>query len=204
MVGSGRPDAIENITGLVLAGGLGRRMGGVAKGLQVFKGRPLLACVLERLQPQVGTLLINANQELPEHGRFGCPVVSDADADFAGPLAGMLAGLRACGSDWLLSVPCDSPFLPLDLGERLAATLLSSGAELAFPSCAGQAEPVFCLMHRRLADSAAEFLARGGRRLQQWQAAQNHVAVAFDRPGDPQAFLNINSLRELQEWQDHA
>jgi len=189
--------AREQITGLVLAGGRGSRMGGVAKGLQVVHGRPLLAHVLERLQPQVGPLLINANQELARHAQFGWPVIADSSDDYLGPLAGILAGLRACESDWLLCVPCDSPRLPRNLAARLSRACTEAQADLAYAVCEGQAQPVFCLLRPHLADSAAQFLAEGGRKLERWQQMQAHCALHFDQPSDAAAFVNLNSLSEL-------
>lgn len=201
----------NEITGLVLAGGRGSRMGGVAKGLQELHGRPLLAHVLERLQPQVGPLLINANQELGRHAEFGWPVIADDSTDYLGPLAGILAGLRACESEWLLCVPCDSPRLPRDLGARLAKACAEARADLAYPVCEGQAQPVFCLLRSHLAESAAQFLAEGGRKLERWQQMQSHCALPFDQPDDAASFINLNSLSELQglspenhEHPDHA
>lgn len=188
----------SEITGLVLAGGRGSRMGGVAKGLQVLHGRPLLAHVLERLQPQVGPLLINANQELERHAEFGWPVIADDSADYLGPLAGILAGLRACESEWLLCVPCDSPRLPRDLATRLARACAEAQADLAYAVCEGQAQPVFCLLRRHLTESAAQFLAEGGRKLERWQQMHPHCALPFDQPGDAASFINVNSLSELQ------
>lgn len=183
-------------TGLILAGGRGSRMGGVDKGLQPLAGRPLLAHVLERLTPQVDVLLINANRHLDRYAGFGPPVVSDADASFAGPLAGLLAGLAQAQTDWLLSVPCDAPLLPLDLAERLAA----ADADIAVPITAdGQIQPVFCLLRCTLRNSLADYLASGGRKFESWLRAQaGHRLVPFDRPGDLAAFFNANSLAELQ------
>lgn len=190
----------EQITGLVLAGGRGSRMGGVAKGLQPLHGQPLLAHVLARLQPQVGGLLINANQELERHAEFGCPVIRDDNTNYLGPLAGILSGLRACESEWLLCVPCDSPRLPRDLAARLALACAKASADLAYAVCEGQTQPVFCLLRRELADSAAQYLAEGGRKLERWQQMQSHCAQIFDQPGDAAAFVNLNSLSELQAW----
>jgi len=207
------PLAME-ITGLLLAGGRGSRMGGLDKGLQPLAGRPLVEHVLERLRPQVGPLLISANRHLEHYARYGCPVLPDGDDQFAGPLAGLLAGLRHCESDWLLCVPCDAPRLPLDLAERLSAALRRhSGALLALPVLGdggsvqpGQAglQPTFCLLHRSLGPSLADYLAAGGRQMQRWQLAQCHVLQPFDRAGDPAAFFNANHLEDLHMLEDHG
>lgn len=201
------------ITGLLLAGGRGSRMGGVDKGLQLLHGRPLFEWVLARLQAQVGPLLINANRNLPAYAAQGLPVLSDADDSFAGPLAGLLAGLQACETDWLLSAPCDTPMLPSDLAQRLAAAALAAGADLAVPLSLNaqdaapgepprpQIQPVFCLLRASLKTSLAAYLQGGGRKIDTWLRAQNHVLVPFDAPGDAQAFFNANHLSELQALQ---
>ena len=197
------PTERKTITGLVLAGGRGSRMGGADKGLQPLQGRPLVAHVLERLAPQVGPLLINANRNLETYRAFGHPVLPDADGEFNGPLAGLLAGLKACTTPWLLAVPCDSPLLPADLGARLLVAAEAAGAELALPECAeaaGQAprlQPVFCLLRASLAPALADYLAQGGRKLESWMRAQSHVVVPFERPDDVRAFFNANTVDEL-------
>lgn len=196
-------EAKAPITGLVLAGGRGSRMGGVDKGLQPLQGRLLVAHVLQRLTPQVGPLLISANRNLEQYRAFGHPVLPDADGEFNGPLAGLLAGLQACATPWLLAVPCDSPLLPMDLGARLLAAAESAGVELALPECAeapGAAprlQPVFCLLRTSLASGLADYLAQGGRRLESWMRAQSHVVVPFERPDDVRAFFNANTRDEL-------
>ncbi|OJY18915.1 molybdenum cofactor guanylyltransferase MobA [Pandoraea sp. XJJ-1] len=189
------------MTGLVLAGGRGQRMGGRDKGLQRFAGRTLVEHVLERMRPQVATLLISANRHHDAYAAFGEPVVCDATPDFAGPLAGMLAGLRATRSDYLLTAPCDSPYLPEDLGERLAAALSAAGADAAAPPLAAYAvtpqgpHPVFALLHRTLADDLAATLAAGEHRVRAWLARHKAVQVHF---GDERPFYNVNTLDDLQ------
>ncbi len=192
----------EQITGLVLAGGRGSRMGGVDKGLQLLQGRPLVAHVLERLAPQVGALMINANRSLDAYSAYGHPVLSDADDSFSGPLAGMLAGLRAMQTDWLLAVPCDSPRLPLDLAARLSADI--GAARLALPLQSGRLQPVFCLLHRSLAPALEAYLQAGGRKLESWMCAQPHRQQSFAAPGDELAFFNANTLAELQQLEGAA
>lgn len=186
-----------DITGLVLCGGRGSRMGGVDKGLQPLQGRPLVEHVLERLTPQVGALLINANRNLTRYADYGLPVLPDAQADYPGPLAGLLAGMRACRTPWLLAVPCDAPRLPLDLAARLSQAAERDGAAVAMP-VAERVQPVFCLLRQDLAPRLALYLAEGGRRVETWLRAQSHVLVNFDLPGDAAAFFNANSLDELQ------
>jgi molybdenum cofactor guanylyltransferase len=185
----------EAITGLVLAGGLGRRMGGVDKGLQDFRGEPMVAHVIRRLAPQVESLLINANQNIERYAAFGHPVVVDAIGGYAGPLAGLHAGLTACRTPLLVSSPCDSPFLPADLVARLHEALVRGGAELAVARTGAQVHPVFSLVHRHVLPGLTEFLDGGGRKIDYWYGALKVVEVAFD--DQPDAFANINTLNEL-------
>jgi molybdopterin-guanine dinucleotide biosynthesis protein A len=201
--------AAAEITGLVLAGGRGARMGGVDKGLQAFDGRPLALHALTRLGPQVGRIMVNANHNLASYASFGVPLWPDGLADHPGPLAGFLTGLAHCETPWLLTVPCDTPLFPLDLARRLAEALAAGDAEIAMaeaPEAAAEAgappvlrpQPVFCLLRRTLHDSLARFMQEGGRRVDRWTAQHRTVRVPFDRPGDaPDAFCNANTLAEL-------
>lgn len=182
------------ITGLVLAGGLGRRMGGVNKGLQPLNGKPMVAWVLERLKPQVGTLLINANQNPEAYESFGYEVIADRIGGFAGPLAGFHAGLTACTTPLLVTVPCDSPFLPLDLVARLYSGLEQEGAELAVARSGGQLQPVFALVRCEVLQKLTAFLAGGGRKVDAWFASLAVATVDFP---DAQCFANINTREEL-------
>jgi molybdopterin-guanine dinucleotide biosynthesis protein A len=189
----------QQVTGLVLAGGRGSRMGGVDKGLQLHRGRPLIWHAIERLRPQVGALIVNANRHVDQYAQFGAPTVADAQADFAGPLAGMLAGLSLCRTPYLVTVPCDTPAFPSDLVRRLANALDTPGVQIAMaatPDAAGalQRQPVFCLMTATLRDDLAEALARGERKIDRWAARQGLVEVAFD---DEQAFFNVNTREDL-------
>lgn len=189
----------QQITGVVLAGGLGRRMGRVDKGLQDFNGRPLVQWVLERLKPQVDEMLISANQNLARYAEFGCPVLADRVPDFAGPLAGLHAAmLRAC-TPLLVSVPCDSPFLPADLVQRLHAALEADGAELAVARTADQVHRAFALARRELLPHLEAFLASGERRLGLWHASLRVAEVAFD--DNPDSFSNINTPEDLARRQ---
>jgi molybdopterin-guanine dinucleotide biosynthesis protein A len=185
----------QAITGIVLAGGQGRRMGGVDKGLVPLAGRPLAAHVVARLAPQVGALLINANQNPERYAAFGYPVVADAVGGFAGPLAGLHAGMTAATTPLVVTVPCDSPFLPADLVARLAAAHARAGAQLAVARTLDQPHPVFALARRDLLPHLTAFLAAGGRKIDAWYAALAVVEVAFDDEAD--AFANINTAAEL-------
>ena len=183
------------ITGVILAGGQGSRMGGVDKGLQPFGGKPMVAHVVERLAPQVDELLLNANRNLEAYARFGHPVIADEIEGFAGPLAGFERGLAHARGGWVVTVPCDSPFLPLDLVARLRAALETASAQLAVARTGEQAHPVFCLMRREVHAGLAEFLASGQRKIDKWYASLRVAEVAFD--DQPRAFLNINTREEL-------
>lgn len=182
------------VTGLLIAGGLGRRMGGVDKGLMVIDGKPMASWVLERLRPQVGQVLINANRNLEEWQGYGVPVVSDIIGGFSGPLAGVHAGLLACATPWLVTVPCDSPFFPHDLVTRLAAGAAAAGADLAVVRSEQRLQPVFALLRRKLLPSLEHFLQGGGRKIDRWFEEVKIAVVDFD---DTAAFANINTPEEL-------
>lgn len=187
----------RGVSGIVLAGGQGRRMGGVDKGLQILRGKPLVAWVIERLAPQVSEVLINANQNPEAYARFGYRVVPDTIGGFAGPLAGLHAGLAAASQPLAVTVPCDSPFLPHDLVARLRAALDQNSADLAVAKTGDQPHPVFSLVRRGVRDSLEKFLAGGGRKIDAWYAALEVVEVAFD--DEAEAFANINTLEELKK-----
>lgn len=183
------------ITGIVLAGGMGRRMGGMDKGLLPLRGKPLVEHVLERLHPQVDELLVSANREPERYAAFGYPVIGDAVGGYAGPLAGLESGMRAASHPLLACVPCDSPFLPHDLVPRLLEALEAHHAELAVANAGGRPQPVFCLARTALLPSLTQFLQRGGRKVEAWQAGLDTVEVAFDDATG--AFANINTAEEL-------
>ena len=186
---------VHKVTGIVLAGGLGRRMGGIDKGLVALHGKPMVAHVLARLAPQVDELLVNANQNLEQYAAFGYPVIPDDLAGYAGPLAGLQAGLSAAQHDLVATVPCDSPFLPQDLIARLKSALLEHQAQLAVAVTFNQPQPVFCLCQRSLLPHLTAFLDGGGRKIDAWYASLLTVEVNFD--DENQAFKNINTPQEL-------
>jgi molybdenum cofactor guanylyltransferase len=194
--------AKTDITGLVLAGGRGSRMGGVDKGLQDYRGLPLARHALLRLAPQVGEVMINANRNLPVYRSMGIPGWPDEMEDYPGPLAGMLAGLAHCGTPYLVTVPCDTPNFPLDLVERLASGLAEKSAAMAVACTRGTdkllPQPVFCLMSVSLLDELRAFVARGERKTGLWAHAAHGARVVFD---DEAAFFNINTLGELEQSQ---
>lgn len=184
-----------DVTGIVLAGGMGRRMGGVDKGLVLLDGRPMVEHVLARLTPQVGNVIINANQNIERYAKFGRAVCPDAIGGFAGPLAGLHAGLTQAATSHVVTVPCDSPFLPLDLVPRLAAGMARESAQIAVAKTFDQPHPVFALVSRDVLAHLAAFLTAGGRKIDAWYATLALVEVAFDDEVD--AFRNINTAGEL-------
>ena len=184
---------MNGVTGIVLAGGQGRRMGGVDKGLQLLHGKPMVAAVLARLAPQVDEILINANQNLEAYARFGCRVVPDTVGGFAGPLAGLHAGMSEASHPLVLTVPCDSPFLPLDLFSRLEKELKQN--DLAVARTGDQPHPVFALVRKTVKKNLEDFLSRGGRKIDAWYGSLKVIEVPFDDEAD--AFRNINTREEL-------
>jgi molybdopterin-guanine dinucleotide biosynthesis protein A len=188
----------EQLTGLILAGGKGTRMGSVDKGLQMFRGMPMAQLVLQRLQPQVGTLLINANQHPDVYAQLGVPVWPDEFPGFAGPLAGLHAGLANCNTPYLVTAPCDSPFFPANLVDKLSAALIAAQADIAVAvtgeGATQQRHPVFCLLSTHLKTNLADYLGKGGRKMDAWFATLKQIDVSFD---DEAAFANINTLEEL-------
>jgi molybdopterin-guanine dinucleotide biosynthesis protein A len=193
---------IAQITGLILAGGRGSRMGHVDKGLQAFRGAPMALHVMMRLQPQVGQMMINANQNLGPYESFGLPVWPDEMQGFEGPLAGMQTGLIHCDTEYMVTAPCDSPFLPTDLVARLAEGMESKGVDLAYAVTGEgdthQSHPVFCLMRASLLPSLEAYLRSGARKIEAWYAKENAAQVRF---ADEAAFRNINTLEELRRYE---
>ncbi|MEP7282499.1 MAG: molybdenum cofactor guanylyltransferase MobA [Rubrivivax sp.] len=203
MTDSPRRISPDDITGLVLAGGRGSRMGGVDKGLQNHLGLPLALHALLRLQPQVGHTMLNANRNLGAYEAMGVPVWPDVMPDYPGPLGGLLAGLERCETEYLVSVPCDTPSFPLDLVERLAQALAADDAEIAMAAVHEadgmlRTQPVFCLLHADLMESLVAFMHAGERKIDRWTARHRCTVVEFP---DAAAFFNANTLHELQQLQ---
>jgi len=205
-------EAWEAVTGLILAGGRGTRMGGTDKGLQNFRGLPLALHTLMRLQMQQGQpmaeVMINANRNLSAYEAFGTAVWPDTLDGFAGPLAGFMTGLERCETPLLLTVPCDTPLFPLDLVQRMHQALRREQADLAMAAACeedGQlrAQPVFCLMRVELLESLVAFTHQGGRKIDAWTALHRTVLVPFNEPNDSaQAFLNANTAAQLQSLEN--
>ena len=191
-----------NITALILAGGRGSRMGSVDKGLQLFNGKPMVAQVLERLAPQVNEVIINANRSLDAYTAFGHRVIPDVIDGFVGPLAGLQVGLLHATHPLVVTAPCDSPFLPLDLVAHLLAALQNNQADLAVAKTFEQVHPVFCLVKRDLEPHLRSFLETGQRKIDKWYETLNVVEVSFDDVES--AFMNINTREELNRLERPA
>ncbi len=189
-------DGSVAVTGVILAGGRGSRMGGVDKGLVTLAGRPMIARVLDAVRPQVDRVIINANRSLDAYAAYGCPVVPDAAGDYPGPLAGMAAGLAAAGTAaWVLFVPCDTPLLPPDLCRRLLAAARAQDAEIAIASDGTRSHPVFALIDRTLESSLERFLAGEERKILRWMG--RHRLIEVDFSDCPRRFANVNTPEEL-------
>ena len=184
------------VTAVILAGGLGRRMGNVDKGLQLLDGRPLAGRVLQRMAPQAAEILINANRNQAAYAAFGYRVIEDRIGGFAGPLAGMHAGLSEAAHELVAFAPCDTPFLPENLISRLLAPLADERVDVSVAKTGTQLHPVICIARRRLLAQLAAFLDGGGRKVDAWYSTLNVTQQAFDE--QPGAFRNINTAEELR------
>ncbi|CAN0619299.1 Molybdenum cofactor guanylyltransferase [Burkholderia multivorans] len=194
---------VPAITGLLLAGGRATRMDGADKGLQTLHDAPLALHVLRRLAPQVDEIVVSANRHLDRYAELGAPyharVVPDTTPDFPGPLAGLLAGMRAARAPLVACAPCDTPFLPAELVARLHAALDAQQADIAMAVTVDAHEhrapqPTFALLRTTLADDLAASLAAGERKVRAWYARHKTVEVEFR---DERAFYNANSWQEL-------
>ena len=180
----------EAVTGAILAGGRGTRMGGADKGLVEVAGRPMVEHVLAAVAPQAGTVLINANRSAEHYARYGCPVISDRLDGFQGPLAGMASALESASTEFVLVVPCDSPLVAPTLGPRLHAALVAGSTNVAVAHDGERMHPVFVLLRRSVLPGLAEFLARGERKIDRWFAEETTAVVDFSDL--PDMFLNVN------------
>jgi molybdopterin-guanine dinucleotide biosynthesis protein A len=187
------------ISAIILAGGKAIRMGGLDKGLVLFQQKPLIAHVIARLTPQVDEIIINANRELETYQALGYQVLQDETTDFAGPLAGMQLGLKYANNDYVLTVPCDSPLLPLDLVSRLQAALIEHHADIAIVSSDGNTHPVFCLCKKSVLPTLNNYLNHGDRKVSAWQQSLNHVYVDFSDCAE--AFTNLNTQQDLTDFE---
>ncbi len=184
----------ETITGVVLAGGKARRMGGQDKGLTPFAGRPMVEWVIDSLAPQVGALVINANRNREAYAAYGHPVIADEIEGFQGPLAGFASTMAAVSTPWILTLPCDGPYPAPDLAERLCAALAEQEAEIAVATDGNRMQPVYALIPVALAASLRDYLAAGERKIDRWYA--RHRVALVDLSDHPEAFANVNTLED--------
>ncbi len=191
--------ALTDVTGIILAGGRGSRMGGEDKGLMMLNGQPLYQHVLQRLQPQVATVCISANRNQARYQQSGFPVISDHIPEYAGPLAGMLTALQAITTPWALFVSCDTPFIPQHLAQQLWQQRGSASA--VWVRNADRDHPTMTLIHRQAIEKLRDFLQRGDRKLMLFLAEIDAKAVIFS--DDPLFFTNINTLEDLQNYQEN-
>jgi molybdenum cofactor guanylyltransferase len=194
-----RSDGIrpETVTGVVLAGGAARRMGGSDKGLIRLAGRPMIEYVLDALRPQVGSILINANRNPDQYARYGVAVIADERTGFQGPLAGMAAAMQSAQTEFIVTAPCDSPFVPADLVRRLGRSLAAGHADICAAHADGRLQPVFTLLRVALLGSLIEYLDRGERKIDLWFSGERTVTADFSDV--PEAFLNINTPDDVRE-----
>ncbi|MGH8578945.1 MAG: molybdenum cofactor guanylyltransferase MobA [Gammaproteobacteria bacterium] len=189
------PATPSTISAVILAGGRATRMGGEDKGLIHLAGRPLVAYVIDALRPQVGAILINANRNQDQYAQFGYPVIADEIPGYCGPLAGIASGMQAAATEYIVTSPCDSPFLPPDLVERLANRMPETGAEICVAHDGSRIQPVFSLISRALLSALRTYLDSGERKVDTWYATRSTVEVDFSDA--PDTFLNLNTMREL-------
>ena len=188
---------MTQISAIILSGGRATRMNSVDKGLVLLQDKPLIAHVIARLKPQVSEILVNANREIAQYEAFGLPVLQDENASFIGPLAGFCVGLQLAKHDYVLTVPCDSPLLPLDLAERLLSGMAASRADIAVASSEGKAHPVFCLMKKSVLPSLQAYIESGEHRVSAWQKSQKYIEVDFSDCSE--AFTNLNTFDDLAD-----
>ncbi len=187
-------DDNTSVTAVILAGGMARRMGGQDKGLIELNGRPIVEYIIEALRPQAEHIVINANRNLAQYGCYGYPVVEDIVSEYCGPLAGMASGLRAATGDRIVTVPCDSPFVPPILVERLNSALMTGDIDLSVAQDGQRMQPVFTMLRRRLLPSLLAYLENGGRKVDTWYAS--HATALVDFSDWPETFININTPRD--------
>ena len=180
---------------MIVSGGQAKRMDGLDKGLVQLQNRPMIEHVIERLQPQISTILINANRNLEQYRAYGFPVIQDQTKEFLGPLSGLLAALRHCTTPFVITVPCDAPRIPACYIARMSAT----DAHLCAASTEGQLQPTFTYVHRDFADNLQAYLDQGQRAAGQWLRGNDCCAIDFS--DEPSGFMNLNRLHEVSSWE---
>ncbi len=186
----------NNITGLILAGGLARRMGGTDKGLVKLEGRPMISYIIDALRPQVNSILINANRNISTYEEYGYDVISDELEDFQGPLAGMASGLRHCKTDYIATVPCDGPVLPDNYADILMQATSKANSPISVGFDGNRLQPVYALIHRDLLDDLNDYLGAGERKIDRWY--DKHQFAKADFSSCVEMFTNINTPEDLQ------
>lgn len=189
--------AYPSITGVILAGGQARRMGGGDKGLMLYHNQPMVRYAIKAMLPQVDTLIINANRNIDQYQQFSYPVISDSMEGFHGPLAGMLTAMENTQADYILTAPCDCPTISRQLRQRMMETLLQTQSDLAVASDGDRLQPVFCLIPTRLKDNLKAFLEQGERKIDRWLA--QHKMAEVDFSDQPATFVNFNHPEDLQQ-----
>ena len=193
--------AVRNqVTGIILAGGLARRMGGVDKGLVPINDRPMIAWVIDALRVQVADVIINANRNHDKYREFGCAVIDDGDREFRGPLAGFARGMQAAKTPWIVVVPCDSPLICGDLVRRLHAVMMTEGSRIAVAHDGARLQPVFAMLHRDLFADLVGYLDGGGRKIDQWYERHGYAIADFSDAID--TFSNINAPADKQALEE--
>ena len=192
----------HNVTAVILAGGKGRRMDGKDKGLVELANRPLIEYVIDAIKPQVETIILNANRNQGQYSQYGYPVISDALLDYQGPLAGFISALKSSTTSHIVTLPCDGPFLPKDLVERLVLALTDSEAEIAVAHDGDRMQPVYSLIPTTLINSLSSFLDTGERKIDLWYK-QHRVALA-DFSDCPEKFRNINTAEQRDRLQNEG
>jgi molybdopterin-guanine dinucleotide biosynthesis protein A len=188
-------DSQLKITGVILAGGMARRMNNQDKGLVLYNGQPLVSYAIKAISPVVSRLLINANRNQTSYQQFGCPVIADQTSSFDGPLAGVLSAMLVTEDEILVVMPCDSPLIKTAQLEKLLSTLLETEAEIAVAFDGERLHPVVLALKTALKNSLAHYLASGERKITRWLEQQDTVKVDFS--AEAEVFLNVNTLNEL-------
>lgn len=186
----------SDVTGVILAGGQARRMGGQDKGLVMLDGKPMVEIIIDVFKPQTAKLLINANRNHDRYSQYGLELVADELSGYCGPLAGMASALKAINTDYMVTAPCDSPFIPLDLVQRLADALENKSTEISVAHDGERIQPVFCMLKKTLLQSLTDYLAAGERKIDRW-FKQHDFAIA-DFSDKPETFDNINTLEDVE------
>lgn len=192
----------NDITAVILAGGKGTRLGGQDKGLVHYNGKPLIEHVIERIKPQVKTILINANRNQDIYEKYGYPVISDDMQDYQGPLAGFASAMSVAETNYLLTLPCDGPLLPLDISDRMMTGLENASLGISVAHDGQRLQPVHALIPTALVDSLNAFLAQGDRKIVLWYKKHDFTSVDFS--DIPEAFVNINTEEQRQDLEQNA